>query len=147
MASVPAIVQAVKKLGNVGMVIIDYLQLLAAARKRNNRVEEMSEITRSLKLAARELRVPFLVLSQLSRESAKEDRKPQLHDLRDSGSIEQDADIVAFLYSPANEIREAIAQRRASELELIVAKNRNGPQGTVKLRFSARTMQMIEATT
>lgn len=116
------------------LVIIDYLQLMGADR-RENRNQEVSVLSRGLKLMARELRVPFLVLSQLSRatETRQGDHKPQLSDLRDSGSIEQDADLVAFIY------REELYKPDHLELkglaDLLVAKQRNGPTGKVPLVF------------
>lgn len=143
-ANVPAIVQAAKRRGGIGLIVIDYLQLLAPVRRTQNRNEAVSEISRALKLAARELRVPVIVLSQLNREMAKETREPELHDLRDSGSIEQDADIVMFLHTDPKEREAAFRDRRPSELSLLVKKQRNGRVGKVKLLFSPWNMQMIE---
>ncbi|MBQ9881754.1 MAG: replicative DNA helicase [Synergistes sp.] len=119
-----------------GLVILDYLQLMQAARRTENRTQEVSEISRTLKSIAREFKVPVLALSQLSRDVEKRDknnRRPQLSDLRESGSIEQDADMVAFLYREAyyaqeNDINDATA-------EMIIAKNRNGPTGKINLVF------------
>lgn len=97
--TVPAMKAKLRRLKGVDLVIIDYLQLMSGARRTDNRVQEISEITRNLKIMAKEIDVPVITLSQLSRESEKRaDHRPQLSDLRDSGSIEQDADIVLFLY-------------------------------------------------
>jgi replicative DNA helicase len=119
----------------LALVVIDYLQLMSSRGRVENRNQEVSAISRGLKLMAKELNVPFLVLSQLSRasETRPGDHKPQLSDLRDSGSIEQDADLVAFIY------REEVYKRDREDLkglaDLIVAKQRNGPIGVVPLRF------------
>jgi replicative DNA helicase len=118
----------------IGMVIVDYLQLMSL-RGYENRTQEVSALSRGMKLLAKELNVPMMVLSQLSRapETRQGDHRPQLSDLRESGSIEQDADIVGFIF------REEVYQRDREDLrglaELIVGKQRNGPTGTVKLVF------------
>jgi replicative DNA helicase len=119
----------------LSLVVIDYLQLMSSRGRSENRNQEVSAISRGLKLMAKDLDVPFLVLSQLSRaaETRIGDHKPQLSDLRDSGSIEQDADLVAFIY------REELYRKDREDLkglaDLIVAKQRNGPIGTIPLRF------------
>jgi replicative DNA helicase len=119
----------------LGMVVIDYLQLMSSKGRSENRNQEVSAISRGLKLLAKELRVPFIVLSQLSRapETRPGDHRPQLSDLRESGSIEQDADLVAFIY------REEVYNRDREDLKgkakLIIAKQRNGPIGDVNLVF------------
>jgi replicative DNA helicase len=119
----------------LSLVVIDYLQLMSNRGRSENRNQEVSAISRGLKLMAKDLNVPFLVLSQLSRASETRigDHKPQLSDLRDSGSIEQDADLVAFIF------REEVYKRDREDLrglaDLIVAKQRNGPIGNVPLRF------------
>lgn len=143
----------------LGLIVIDYLQLLSSAGRSENRVQELSEMTRALKIMAKELNVPVLVLSQLSRLVEQRDNKrPQLSDLRESGSIEQDADIVMFVYREIyylendvpkrhlNETPEKFALRQAEweakkeEIrnlgEAIISKQRHGPVGTVKLFFS-----------
>jgi len=122
-----------KRLGHLGLVIIDYLQLVTVRGRRENRVQEVSEISRILKRIARELDVPVIALSQLSRKvEERQDKRPMLSDLRESGSIEQDADVVAFLYRDDYYDRET---ERKNILEIIVAKQRNGPVGTVELVF------------
>ena len=124
--------QAERKLG---LVIVDYLQLMAGRGRFENRNQEVSALSRGLKLLAKELNVPMLVLSQLSRavETRQGDHRPQLSDLRESGSIEQDADLVGFIF------REEVYHRDREDLrglaELILAKQRNGPVGTVNLVF------------
>ena len=118
------------------MVVIDYLQLMSGSGKhKENRQQEISELTRSLKIAARELEVPIILLSQLSRAvEQREDHRPIVSDLRESGSIEQDADIVMFIYSAAK-YSDAETEDSPDTCEIIVAKNRNGPQGTAKVRW------------
>ncbi|MGA2116278.1 MAG: replicative DNA helicase [Bryobacteraceae bacterium] len=121
--------------GHIGLVVVDYLQLMSGRGRFENRNQEVSALSRGMKLLAKELNVPLLVLSQLSRavESRQGDHRPQLSDLRESGSIEQDADVVGFIF------REEVYQREREDLrglaELIVAKQRNGPIGTVNLVF------------
>jgi len=110
------------------LVVIDYLGIMQATGRQSNRNEDLSDITRSVKLAAMELQVPFLCLSQLNRESEKQGRRPRLSDLRDSGSIEQDADIVMFLHPSAQK----------DVLELILAKQRLGPTGLFYMHFDKR---------
>ena len=119
----------------LALVVVDYLQLMSSRGRSENRNQEVSAISRGLKLMAKELDVPFLVLSQLSRatETRVGDHKPQLSDLRDSGSIEQDADLVGFIF------REEVYKRDREDLkgmaDLIIAKQRNGPIGSVPLTF------------
>jgi replicative DNA helicase len=119
----------------LALVVVDYLQLMSSRGRAENRNQEVSAMSRGLKQMAKELDVPFVVLSQLSRasETRQGDHKPQLSDLRDSGSIEQDADLVAFIF------REELYKRDREDLkglaDLIVAKQRNGPIGTVPLTF------------
>lgn len=116
---------------NLGLVIIDYLQLMESTSRSDNRVLVISEITRQLKVMAKELNVPVILLSQLSRAvESRTDKRPMLSDLRESGSIEQDADIVLFLYREAYYNKES---QRQNISECIVAKNRHGETGTVEL--------------
>ena len=128
--------------GALDLVIVDYLQLMTASQgKRNyeNRVQEVSAISRGLKAMAKELDVPVLALSQLSRQNERrEDKRPFLSDLRESGSIEQDADLVAFIHRPSYYERdEALTLEERAKAELIVAKQRNGPTGSIPLYFLA----------
>lgn len=117
----------------LGLIIIDYLQLIEGRSNVENRVQVVSEISRSLKGLARELRIPIIALSQLSRGvESREDQKPKLSDLRESGSIEQDADVVMFIY------REDFAKKNAEKTgiaNIIIAKHRNGPIGEIELYF------------
>ena len=155
-----------KRQQGLGVIVIDYLQLLRPAgggnRGAENRVQEISEITRGLKAIAKELEVPVLALSQLSRAvEQREDKRPQLADLRESGSIEQDADVVMFIFREEYYLSRAEPTRRPEETdekfndrhdrwrerceatyglaEVIIAKQRHGPIGTVKLHFEAET--------
>ena len=133
------------------IIMIDYLQLMqakSAARSGDNRQQEISEISRSLKSLARELNVPVIALSQLSRSvEARQDHRPFLSDLRESGSLEQDADMVSFLYREAYYNREIEDDDpRKNETEIILAKNRNGPVATVKLHFAGQFTLFYEIT-
>lgn len=122
---------------NVELILVDYLQLIRG-RNLESRVQEVSEISQALKNLARELKIPVLAVSQLSRavEQRGGEKRPQLSDLRDSGSIEQDADVVLFLYRPDEEDRE--------NYKLLIAKHRNGPTGEIDLYFRANRTQFFE---
>ena len=134
--TVPQMKAKLRRLKRPGLVIIDYLQLMNSSRRIENRVNEISEITRQLKLMAKELDIPVITLSQLSRAvESRTDKRPMLSDLRESGSIEQDADIVMFLYRDAYYNEDTPDPTIA---ECIVAKNRHGETGTVNLRFSGQ---------
>jgi len=129
-----------KQNNDIQMIVIDYLQLMSGAPndKRGNREQEISSISRALKGLAKELKVPVLALSQLSRavESRGGEKRPMLSDLRESGAIEQDADIVTFIYRPGYYgIEESDFEVPADLTEIILAKHRNGGLGTVNLRF------------
>lgn len=125
-----------QEMGGLGVIIIDYLQLITGS-KGENRQQVVSEISRELKILAKDLKVPVIALSQLSRAvEQRQDKRPMLADLRESGSIEQDADIVAFLYRDAYYQKEqADSQEVNNVTELILEKNRHGSLGTVKLYF------------
>ncbi len=120
---------------DVGMIVVDYLQLMRSPEYAENRVQEISDISRSLKALSRELQVPVIALSQLSRASEQRggERKPILSDLRDSGAIEQDADLVVFIHRPEYYDRDDESKRGLAEIML--AKNRNGPTGDIDLFF------------
>ena len=126
---------------NIGIIIIDYLQLMQTSKtKTENRVQELSQITRSLKILAREFNIPIIALSQLSRNIENRlDKKPILSDLRESGSIEQDADLVLML-SKQNKPENSSYQI----MELTIAKQRNGPLGTVQLKFDPNRTKFVD---
>lgn len=139
-----------RRLRHVDLVVIDYLQLMASGRRIDNRVQEVSEITRNLKILAKELNVPVITLSQLSRASEQRtDHRPQLSDLRDSGSIEQDADIVLFLYREGYYSEKnpdgAAPTADMNSGECIVAKNRHGETNSVKLHWQGEFMRFTGA--
>jgi replicative DNA helicase len=129
------------------LIIVDYLQLMSGSSKRvESRQQEVSQISRELKGLAKELNVPLVALSQLSRApESRSDHRPQLADLRESGALEQDADVVAFIFREEQyktpEEREALPEDRKNVAELIIAKQRNGPTGTVDLRFTPSSMR------
>lgn len=125
-----------QEMGGLGVIIIDYLQLITGS-KGENRQQVVSEISRELKILAKDLKVPVIALSQLSRAvEQRQEKRPMLSDLRESGSIEQDADIVAFLYRDAYYQKEQADSQEANNVtELILEKNRHGSLGTVKLYF------------
>jgi replicative DNA helicase len=119
--------------GGIGLIMIDYLQLMSGGASSENRQLEVSEISRGLKILARELDVPIVALSQLSRQlESRSDKRPMLADLRESGSLEQDADVVMFLYR--DEVYNRDSPDKASA-ELIIAKHRSGPTGVARLVF------------
>jgi replicative DNA helicase len=134
--------------GRLDLIVVDYLQLMSSGpagntRKFGNRTEEVSAMSRGLKLLAKEMHAPLVALSQLSRapESRTGQHQPQLSDLRESGSIEQDADIVMFIYR--DEIYNPDTEHKGIA-EIIVAKHRNGPVDTVNLRFFDRTARFSD---
>lgn len=139
--TVPEMKARARQLKNVDCIVIDYLQLMSSGKRIDNRVQEVSEITRSLKLMAKDLNIPVVTCAQLARRTEEKGRshRPQMSDLRESGSIEQDADIILMLYredyykdssdAPPEDIR-------VDEAELIISKNRHGPTGTVPLAWN-----------
>jgi replicative DNA helicase len=152
-AQLMARARRLKRQKGLDLIVIDYIQLLSGSGKRSeNRVQEITEITTSLKALAKELNVPIIALSQLSRQvESREDKRPQLSDLRESGSIEQDADVVLFVYreeyylamkqpNPGTEEHHKWQQemdRALGKAEVIIGKQRHGPTGTVPLQFDS----------
>jgi replicative DNA helicase len=127
------------RLGDLGMIVVDYLQLMTGRTSAENRQVEVSEISRGLKVLARELETPVVALSQLSRNlELRADKRPMLADLRESGSLEQDADVVMFLYR--DELYHPESPDRGTA-EVLVAKHRSGPTGMARLAFLARHAQ------
>ncbi len=143
--TVPEMKARLRRIPNLGFVVVDYLQLMHSGKRAENRVNEVSEITRSLKIMAKELNVPIMVCAQLSRGTEKQtNHRPGLSDLRESGSIEQDADQVLFLYRPeyyANNDQDPTAAPSANVAEVIVAKNRHGDCRTVELAWAGEFTQ------
>ncbi len=132
-----------RRVKNLGLVVIDYLQLMQSDRKIENRVQEVSDISRALKLLAKELAVPVICCAQLSRgPESRTDKKPMLSDLRDSGAIEQDADVVMFLYRDEYYKTDKNDQN-ASIAEVIIQKNRHGSTGTVEMGWIGRYTKFI----
>jgi len=130
----------------LALVIVDYLQLVSPSKGHKNRQEQVSEISRGLKALAKDLGVPVIALSQLSRAPEREDRRPQLSDLRDSGSLEQDADTVIFIHRPyLFKTKGEISDEQKAETEVIVAKQRNGPIDIVPFVFLAKSTRFEEA--
>lgn len=129
-----------RRLRDVDLVIVDYLQLMSSGRHMDNRVQEVSEMTRNLKLMAKELNVPVVVLSQLSRATEnRTGRRPMLSDLRESGSIEQDADIVMFLYRESYyQLQEGAPAPEQDTVECIISKNRHGETGSAVMLWDGR---------
>lgn len=144
-ADIRAKCRRLKKQEGLGLIVIDYLQLIASAgrgKPGENRQQEVSEISRMLKQLARELEVPVIALSQLSRNvEQRQDKRPMMSDLRESGSLEQDADIVAFLYRDDYYDQES---EKKGIIEIIIAKQRNGPVGTVELVFLKQFNKFVD---
>lgn len=127
------------------MLIVDYLQLITPheARRNESMVQHITEVSRTLKQVARELSIPVVALSQLSRDVEKRDGKPRLSDLRDSGSIEQDADVVMFLHRRADQTYEG-DENSPIPTDLMIEKHRNGPTGKVSLQFDRKHATFVE---
>ncbi len=141
--SLRAKARKLKSQHNVHLIVIDYLQLLSGGKKHENRHQEVSEISRALKALAKELNIPILALSQLSRAvDSRMDKRPMLSDLRESGAIEQDADVIMFMYRDV--VYNPDTDNPASA-ELIVGKQRNGPTGTVHLQYLRDIMKFEDA--
>jgi replicative DNA helicase len=129
------------EIGELGILIIDYLQLVKGSKNYESRVQEVTEISKSLKELARELEVPVIAISQLSREPEKRISSiPKLSDLRESGSLEQDADVVLFIHRP----KDAGTTLPSNQVQIIIAKHRNGPIGVVDLFFDPETVSFYE---
>jgi replicative DNA helicase len=133
-----------KKDKGLALVVVDYLQLIMARGRFGSRNEEVSSISRALKGLAKELKIPVLVLSQLTRAPERDERRPQLADLRDSGAIEQDADVVLFIHRP-NFYRTELPDDERRKAELMIAKQRNGPTDRLQYVFFERTTRFEEA--
>jgi len=143
-----------RKVGGLGLLVVDYIQLIQGLNRKENRTLEIAEITRGLKKIAKDLNIPVIGVSQLSRSiESRDDKRPQMSDLRDSGSIEQDADLVMFVYReeyylkrkepPQEEEKEyatwqARMSRHSNRADIIIDKNRHGPVGTIKTTFNGR---------
>lgn len=142
--TVTAMKAKLRRVKNLGMVIIDYLGLMSGDKHTENRVQEVSEISRSLKIMAKELMVPIVCCAQLSRgPESRTDKKPMLSDLRDSGAIEQDADTVIFLYRSEYYKTDDPAAQNTSIAEVIIAKNRHGSTGTVNMGWNGQFTKFV----
>lgn len=126
----------------IGLIVVDYIQLMQVPNTKENRTNEVSEISRSLKALARELAIPIVAISQLNRNvEARDNRRPRMSDLRDSGGLEQDSDVILFVYRDDYYNKDS---PDAGTAEIIVAKHRNGPTGTVRLGFDGRFTRFFE---
>ena len=139
-----------RRVKNLGLVVVDYLQLMQASKNIESRVQEVADISRNLKIMAKELKVPVVCCAQLSRgPEQRESKKPMLSDLRDSGAIEQDADIVLFLYRDEyyKDTKGAKAQANieVNTAEIIIAKNRHGALQDVKMTWNGQFTKFITA--
>jgi replicative DNA helicase len=132
-----------KQRHDIGLIIIDYLQLMSGSGRTDSRQQEVSEISRGLKVLAKELDVPIIALSQLSRAvEARPDHRPMLSDLRESGSIEQDADVVMFIYRE-DKYKDDLPEEDKNKAEIIVAKQRNGATGTIRLGWQGEFTKFV----
>ena len=140
-----SVARKLKRQHNLSLIIVDYLQLMAPSQtqKSDSMVQQVTEISRSLKHLARELDVPVIALSQLSRAVESRGGRPRLSDLRDSGSIEQDADVVMFIHRENNEDGNG----KSNLAEILIEKHRNGPTGKINLNFNDKkaTFQSVES--
>lgn len=152
-AAIKTRARKLKRKHNVGLIIVDYLQLIRGSDTTNfnNKVHEIGEVSQGLKAIAKELNVPVIALSQLSRAvESREDKRPLLSDLRDSGNIEQDADIVMFIYREAyylergNDGAAELSLDKRSEAEILISKHRNGPTGTHTIYFNRNTTSFMD---
>ncbi len=135
-----------KRLGGLELVVVDYLQMVASPPRAENRQQEISVISRSLKELAREIHCPVIALSQLNRSvDSREDHRPRLSDLRESGAIEQDADVIMFLYREDYYKGEVVPSGEGSMTEVIIAKQRNGPTGKVDVLFFPNRLRFTNA--
>ena len=145
--SIRSTARRLKKQHNIGIIIVDYLQLVTPyhTKSSDSLVQQITEISRTLKQIARELNIPVIALSQLSREVEKRDGMPRLSDLRDSGAIEQDADLVCFLHRNKQSFTNAVELNKSSYVvEFLIEKHRNGPTGKVDLLFNRETVSFDE---
>jgi len=142
MMEIRAKARRLRQRNDLRLIILDYLQLMSSPKKVESRQQEVSEISRSLKLLAKELEIPIVAISQLNRASEQRaDKRPQVSDLRESGSLEQDADAVILLYREDAVEKESA---RAGEADLIIAKHRNGPTGTVTVAFQGHYSRFVD---
>jgi replicative DNA helicase len=132
---------------DIGLVVVDYLQLMKGSGNYEQRVQEISEISRSLKALAKEIDVPVMALSQLNRAVERERRRPNMSDLRESGAIEQDADVIIFLYRDEKPKNPSEDKRPSAEvINVDIAKQRNGPTGSLQLTFLPRFTRFMDYT-
>ena len=134
-----------RRIKNLGLVVIDYLGLMQSEERIDNKAQEIEKITNNLKRMAKEFGVPVITCAQLNRSTEKrtgaDSKKPNLSDLRDSGAIEQDADVVMFIYRPGEYDKED--PEKQTQAEIIIAKNRHGSQGTVKMNWLGQFTKFI----
>jgi replicative DNA helicase len=142
--TVTAMKAKLRRVQNLGLVVIDYLGLMQSDGYKDNRVQQVSEISRSLKIMAKELMVPVICCAQLSRgPEGRQGNKPMLSDLRDSGAIEQDADTVIFLYRSEYYKTEEASNQDMSIAEIIIAKNRHGSTGSVNMGWNGQFTKFV----
>jgi replicative DNA helicase len=139
-ARMRSVARKLKAEHGLGLIVVDYLQLIITSRQYDNMVNQVTEISRALKQLAKELDVPVLALSQLSRAVEQRGGKPRLSDLRDSGSIEQDADVVIFIH---REDKGKDESERTDIAEILIEKHRNGPTGRIELFFDTKTASFL----